>query len=787
MQASQMKKRNVSSLFQFGKWPVFYKLFVGTMVAAVLALVVTTAVSLRVMRTRLLEEIRQAFAVQATVTMDKIVALLTEQVSLVRSISLNRDVVERAKGLAIVYSSSEDPQTWLQGIDREWQAASDDSDLVLRVISPERNELTRQLMDYAEAFPSPVDLLIADPYGALLAATYRPLNYAQAEAEWWEEAQGQFHISQPEYSERVGTDVLSISAPVYTQDGAELVAIVHAIFRMEAIVEVVDEARFERTVWAALFSSDEVFLAGRELQIPGAESEYSWFKFDFQRRADRWYETYLADGTPVLVGHAFFDVELLREREDKAQLLPPLGWVLFVYQPLSDAYRPVSEVALISWLTMVGLIGLVIVAGFFIARRVSVSIIQLVSVVEQEAAGDQNIRAWVYAADETGVLAQGINRLLEEKADLMSTVERRATERAREHARRERDLAVTAAVGEVTSATLDIEALMQQVAELIRDRFGLYFVGLSLVNEARTRAVLQAGTGEAGRALLARGYQVRVGTGLTGKCLADGTSHVDRSVDRSEDTDLPELPYARSEIALPLRSRGELLGVFWAQSYHTDTFDEETLIVLQTIADQVAVAIDSVRLYAEREEITRLLRRAYGEVTREAWEEFLQRSNILGAGYTARLTGTTKLVPVAPEAWRPEEQSAWQSRHIVHDLGLDATGERHLALPITSHEGTIGVINVSKPGAAGEWTQDEIAQLESLTYQLGVALENARTYEDTQSRALREHLMNEAASRIRASLSVDTILQTAAREMREMFGLEEAEMRLDIEFEQSGQ
>jgi GAF domain-containing protein len=103
-----------------------------------------------------------------------------------------------------------------------------------------------------------------------------------------------------------------------------------------------------------------------------------------------------------------------------------------------------------------------------------------------------------------------------------------------------------------------------------------------------------------------------------------------------------------------------------------------------------------------------------------------------------------------------------------------------------SHEETIGVIDVSKPGAAGEWTQDEIAQLESMTYQLGVALENARSYEDTQDRALRERLMNEAASRIRASLNVDTILQTAVQEMREMLGLEEAEMRLDIEFEQSG-
>ena len=68
--------------------------------------------------------------------------------------------------------------------------------------------------------------------------------------------------------------------------------------------------------------------------------------------------------------------------------------------------------------------------------------------------------------------------------------------------------------------------------------------------------------------------------------------------------------------------------------------------------------------------------------------------------------------------------------------------------------------------------------METLTDQLGVALESARLYQDTQLRAAREQWTSEIAARIRETLDVDTVLQTAAHAMRQVLGLYDVAIRL---------
>ena len=88
------------------------------------------------------------------------------------------------------------------------------------------------------------------------------------------------------------------------------------------------------------------------------------------------------------------------------------------------------------------------------------------------------------------------------------------------------------------------------------------------------------------------------------------------------------------------------------------------------------------------------------------------------------------------------------------------------------------MIDGLKPQGA-EWTQDEIVLLQTMTEQLGVALESARLYADTQRRAAQERLIGEVAARIRQTLDVDTVLQTAVQEMRQALDFAEVEVLLD--------
>ena len=102
-----------------------------------------------------------------------------------------------------------------------------------------------------------------------------------------------------------------------------------------------------------------------------------------------------------------------------------------------------------------------------------------------------------------------------------------------------------------------------------------------------------------------------------------------------------------------------------------------------------------------------------------------------------------------------------------------------VALPIKVRDQVIGVIDARKP-ERGDWTKEQIALLETLTEQLGVALESARLYQDTRRRAAQERLIGEVTARMRESLDIDQVLQTAAHQVGQALGAHEVNIRLTI-------
>ena len=171
--------------------------------------------------------------------------------------------------------------------------------------------------------------------------------------------------------------------------------------------------------------------------------------------------------------------------------------------------------------------------------------------------------------------------------------------------RRALQLQAAAEVSRATGSILDSDELIQQVVELTRERFGLYYVGLYLVdfaNEAGRWAVLRAGTGEAGRKMMAEGRRIEVGgDSMVGWCIAHRQSRIEEHV--SEEAALlknPALPDTRSKLGLPLISRGQAIGAMTIQSAEPAAFAEEDITTLQTMADQLANAIENARLFTER-------------------------------------------------------------------------------------------------------------------------------------------------------------------------------------------
>jgi GAF domain-containing protein len=192
------------------------------------------------------------------------------------------------------------------------------------------------------------------------------------------------------------------------------------------------------------------------------------------------------------------------------------------------------------------------------------------------------------------------------------------------------------------------------------------------------------------------------------------------------------------------------------QSDQIDAFDEQTVAVLQTMADQVAVAIDNARLYDESQAALEAERRAYGAQSRVAWAEHLRtRPNL---GYYCDGSVVT---PIAERAKAPgsEESPAF-------------------SVPVVSRGQVIGTIGVRRPDGVQAWTEAESQLLEALAEQLGQALESARLYQDSVRRATREQLVGEVTARVRETLDMETVLRVAAQELRQSLGLPEVVIRL---------
>jgi GAF domain-containing protein len=360
--------------------------------------------------------------------------------------------------------------------------------------------------------------------------------------------------------------------------------------------------------------------------------------------------------------------------------------------------------------------------------------------------------------------------------DLNETLEQHVADRTRDLERRARYLETTARVARDTSSVLDLQNLLTRVVTLVSERFGFYHAGIFLLDLAGEWAVLEAASSEGGRRMLVGGHRLRVAEeGIVGYVTGQGKPRI--ALDVGADAvffDNPYLPDTRSEMALPLRARGEIIGALDVQSKEPQAFSDEDVAVLQTLADQVAMAISNARLFQQAQESLEAERRAYGEINRQAWVQLLHAQPNLG--FLSDRQGT---FPTG-DLWEPQMELVLRTGETTP---RDGDG-RSMAIPIKVRGQVIGAVDAQKPGESSEWTAEEVALMETLAEQLGLALESARLYQDTQRRAERERLTGEVTAHIRETLDLDTVLQIAVHDISEALGLAALDVRLDVEMGQ---
>jgi GAF domain-containing protein len=167
-------------------------------------------------------------------------------------------------------------------------------------------------------------------------------------------------------------------------------------------------------------------------------------------------------------------------------------------------------------------------------------------------------------------------------------------------AKRTKALATSTEVSRRLSVILDEKQLVVEVVEQVKNAFNYYHAQIYLLDEASGDLIIAGGTGEAGQTMLANGFRISKGKGLVGRCAETNTAVLVSDVSQDPNW-MPNywLSDTQSEASVPIAIGDQVLGVLDVQQNVADGLKQEDVDLLQSIANQVALAIRNARSYAE--------------------------------------------------------------------------------------------------------------------------------------------------------------------------------------------
>ena len=332
-------------------------------------------------------------------------------------------------------------------------------------------------------------------------------------------------------------------------------------------------------------------------------------------------------------------------------------------------------------------------------------------------------------------------------------------ERTEELSRRAQRFEAIARISRDTMALLEPEEMLQRAAESIKEQFGFDAVAVYLADEPG---------GELG---------LRITAGATPPVLSTSIALSVNSAEGAASARLEQLEavtqtilsgaaeVGRGRLVLPLRIRDQVIGALAVQTRGHAVFSAEDTAALQMLADQIATAIENTRLFSESQASLRELNALHRQYAAEAWKEYVQSQ-------PEAMRYSQGSLRCSAATWQAACEQARSSGEAVTFTGdADAGGAaRSLAVPVILRGLPLGVLGFHRLAGAGAWRPEEIAMVRMIADRLALAVENIRLLEDTQRRARQEQLVGEVTTRIRVPMDMDTILQTAVRELGQALG-----------------
>lgn len=368
-----------------------------------------------------------------------------------------------------------------------------------------------------------------------------------------------------------------------------------------------------------------------------------------------------------------------------------------------------------------------------------------------------------------------INRELEA---IKTSLEERVEERTQELELRSSDLVIAnqyneqrakqfeaiTLVGNAVSSIRSLDELLPKVTELISLQFGYYHVGIFLNDANNENAILSAANSEGGQRMLARGHQLKIGEqGIVGYTTSTGKPRI--ALDVGVDAiyfENPDMPDTRSEMALPLKVGGTIVGALDVQSTKQSAFSEEDINILSLLADQVSLAIENARLFDQARKSLAESEALYRQYLRQAWTRLPKEQNLAGFRYNVR--------GASPIEAKIQSDTAKGGRETIEE-----SPSPRVSVPISIRGETIGTLSVQIP-ETNSINDDQMDLVNAVAERVALSAENARLFEETTRRAERERLVSDITVKIRGTNDPDTMIQTALEELKQALGASKVQL-----------
>ena len=390
--------------------------------------------------------------------------------------------------------------------------------------------------------------------------------------------------------------------------------------------------------------------------------------------------------------------------------------------------------------------------------------------------------------------------------------------------RRADQLSTASEVSRAVASILDLDVLLEEVVTLINRRFGYPFVHLFTVHLGRRQVIYRAGSGTRSHALRTQGltYNLDDPKGIIPWVARHGETVLANDVKRDPRYRPSDLPPANTcaELAVPLIFGGEVLGVLDVQSDRQHAFGDEDRVLMEALADNVAIAIRNANLYQSelwRRQVADSLREVAGLLSADVALEqvldailtelertlpcdvsaiWLLQDNApstpeaqmrLAAvhGLTAAETASVEDLVRETGTWLDQALSADQpiirnSRTPAEPLGAVlefSSGYSAIAAPLRAGNRRLGLLTLGHraPGRYGAESQAMTAAFASYA---AVAIENTRLYEAAQEQAWISTVLLKVAEATQSLTTLDEVLETVMRLLPMLVGVDRCALLL---------